>query len=222
LLNDIRNLSKPETLYKQLERFFDKESSKVAGAIVAGFLSGGDRRSGNLARAVVGRGVRDETGLPSMRIGVFKGPAQDYAGVQEHGTKGKEPDSPIPTIKPRKAKALAFPVPKGGAVTRAGVARFDGPRDFPKPLRFVPFTSSGIAIGGLYDKASLEREQKRARRQDRHVSLRNVKLVYLLLTQVDLHGKHYLRDGLEAALPGTVLRLSLFLKDLLSRKKRII
>jgi hypothetical protein len=206
-----------EELFKEILRFFKKDSLIVAGAIIRKFLSGKRgtkrkdqlaRRTGTLARSVTGQATLFQ-GLPAMRIGVFRGPALKYANIQDVGG----------TIKPRKAKALAIPV--GPALTPAGVERFGGPRKFPGELRFIPFRSSGVAVGGLFEVKSLEKEKKAASRGERPVSLRRAKMYYLLVKQVKIKGVGYLSKGLKGERRNTSRRLETFLRNLLSGKEEI-
>lgn len=165
------------------------------------------RRTGTLERAIVGSAERVGR-LPGMRVGVLKGPALKYAGVQEYGTKGKNPTSPYDTIKPRKAKALAIPAEGGKALTAAGVDRFGGPRGYPGELKAVPFTDSGIAVGALYDMKAHDRLEER----HGEVDLGDLQPVYLLLKKVDIEPKWYLRDGFMERLPLVSRALSRGLK----------
>lgn len=223
LLENFEKLADREFLLDALDRFFQRQANIVAGRISRDFLSGQrlKRRTGTLARSIVGQSVRTG-GIPGFRVGIFKGPALRYAAVQEFGTKGKDPSSPIPTIKPKKAKALAVPNPDGPAVTRAGVSRFDGPRQFPQELRFIPFRDSRIAVGGLYLQSSILQERQAAQQEGRKVNLRNVKLVYFLLKKVDITPQHYLRDGMEENLLEVANDLVKFLRDLLSNKPAVV
>lgn len=150
-------------------------------------------RSGSLARSPVGRaGLHD--GAPSWQIGIFGGPASVYAPVQELGTKGADPSSPIPTIVPKKAKSLAFPLPGGPAVTPAGVPRYPSPRQFPDPLRFVPI-KKGNVVGGLATKEGT--------------------MAYLLLKKVDITPKRFLRSTFEKQVPLAVRDLTNALQALM-------
>jgi len=198
-----------EALYAQLDRFFAKQSLIAAGHISRNMLSGQRlaRRTGQLARSIAGAALRVD-GVPAMRVGVFRGPALKYAGVQEFGTKGKNPDSPYPTIRPRSARALAIPqAPE--AVTPAGVDRFGGPRGFPGELHFVPFRDSGVsqgAIGGLYSDREYDIGIE--------FGFDRAKVAYLLVAKVDLEPKYYLRDGFRSYLPMLSKELAELLADL--------
>lgn len=219
LLERFEELADRELLHAALEKFFARQANIVAGRISQNYLSGQrlKRRTGSLARSIIGVANRPPE-IPGFRVGIFKGPALAYAGAQEYGTKGADPASPIPTIRPKKAKALAVPAPGGPALTPAGVHRYDSPRQFPRALRFVPFRQSGIAVGGLYEKQSLLDEQAAARRGSRPVSLRNAKLVYFLLSKIDLKPRRYLHDGLEDNLLEVAENLVAFLRDLVSTR----
>jgi hypothetical protein len=127
LLDRIVKRTDRESVFKGIDQLFERHAALAAGHAVKNYLSGQrlNRRTGSLARSVVGRALR-VNGIPAMEIGIFGGPAARYAGIQEHGG----------VIVPKRAKALAMPV--GGALTAAGVPRWASPRDYPGELRFVP------------------------------------------------------------------------------------
>lgn len=203
--------------------FFDRQAQLIAGQIVRTSLSGPPkterstslktnklrRRTGTLARSLVGRGEVFKN-LPAFRVGILRGPALRYADVLERGTVGAGGE--LPTIRPRKAKALAVPIDE--ALTPAGVHRFLGPRDAPVELKFVPFRR-GIAVGKLVSKEDFEREEARADREEARMNFANIRSYYLLLRQVDIAPRHYLRDGVRAALPALTRALSKFIHDTL-------
>jgi len=186
---------------------------KVAGHISSNKLAGQlvRRRTGSLARSITGTGLRID-GVPAMRVGVFRGPSSRYAGLLEHGTKPHNPESPYDTVRPiPPRKALAMPV--NDSLTAAGVARYPGPRQDPRELRFVPFRKSGIsqgAIGGLY-----EEKQLKAAGDD----LSKAKAAYLLLAKADYKPRHYLRSGLRDQLPQIALELGQLLGRLAGGRK---
>ena len=186
---------------------FDRQATVVAGRISRQFLSGQllRRRTGSLARSVVGRGEL-VGGAPGFRVGVLTGPSLRYAPAQEYGTRGLEPDSPIPTIRPTGGrKALA--IPEGKALTPAGVTRAEyasGPRPLGDKLAFIP-VFRGRLVGLLVTRSSLQRAQQLAARQQGpgvRVDLGQLDVVFRLVRSVDLRGKHYLRRGVTEALPG--------------------
>lgn len=199
-----------DALNVQLDKFFARESNLAAGHIIKNFLSGQAlaRRSGALARSIVGKAERFD-GIPGMRVGVFRGPALIYAGIQEFGTKGLEGDSPFDTIKPTKAKALAFPPEGSPALTGAGVNRFASPRDFPESLRFIPFRK-GVVVGGLFEEARLKLEQSRLAPGET-IDLSKLQVVYLLISQLDLPAREYLKRGMLDFLPQVASDLATFL-----------
>ncbi len=175
----ILELSNKETLHKIILDLFARESQFAAANIIKTKLSGDPlhRRTGTLARSVVGQ-AEVFNGVPARRVGILRGPALAYAGIQEFGG----------TIKPVNAKALSIPMEP--ALTPAGVDRFGGPRNYPGKLRFLPFRR-GIAVGKLVD----DEEAK---------ALHNpyeAEAVYLLLRSVTIKPKHYLRDGFSEYLP---------------------
>lgn len=203
-LRAIQRRMNPKVFLREILEFFDRQASIGADFIGDEYASGQrlKRRSGNLARSIIGRSLAVGK-VPAMRIGVLRGPALRYAGVQEYGTKGKNPSSPYPTIRPKSAKALAVPI--GPALTPAGVARKPGPEDWDN-LAFVPFRGNKITVGGLYDVNSLHRAGG---------NLRKAKAYYLLMTQVDIEPKWYLRDGFDAWLPELADNLADYLRDVL-------
>jgi len=196
LLRDLTFRWGQDAVYERIVGFFDRQSSIIAGRISKSFLSGDPvrRRTGNLARSIIGRGEL-VGGLPALRVGVFRGPALRYAGVVEYGTRGKNPQSPYPTIVPKKAKALAIPAEDGPAVTAAGVHRYDGPRSFPGELHFVPVLR-GRVIGLLQTDDD--------------------ETAYLLLRSVDIAPRFYLRDGFLESLPELTTKMADFLAKYLS------
>ncbi|MEE8164383.1 MAG: hypothetical protein V3T64_02335 [Myxococcota bacterium] len=214
LLRDLERVSGSEFVAGKLLEFLEREAQLLAGFIVKNFLSGQvlARRTGELARSIVGKAERFEGGLPGIRVGVFRGPALVYAGVQEFGTRGLEPDSPFDTIRPVKAKALAFPPEGSPALTGAGVNRFPSPLDFPEKLRFIPFRK-GVVVGGLFREADLRGTGADTDRDSfaERPSLANLQAVYLLITQLDLPAREYLKRGAQEFLPQIASDLAEFL-----------
>lgn len=188
-LAQLRENVAPQRAQQQLATFFDREASIIAGQISRKIGSGGllHRRTGNLARSIVGFASLVD-GRPGFEVGVVRGPALRYALVQELGTKGKNPESPIPDIVPRQAKALAIPV--GPALTPAGVERYEGPRNYPEPLSFRPSRKPNV-VGVLVTEGE--------------------ETAYILVRSVAIAPKHYLQDGVEGALPDLVVKLEGFL-----------
>lgn len=182
-----------DVLYGNLVEFFDRQANIVAGRTAKRAFTVGDnplrRRTGTLGRSIIGRGEL-VGGLPAMRVGIFRGPALKYAGPLELGTKGKNPDSPYPTIKPKNAKALAVPLDDGPAVTPAGVHRYDSPRNFPTDLHFVPILR-GRVVGLLVTEDD--------------------EAAYLLLRAMDIAPRFYLREGMLESLPEVSEKLAKFL-----------
>ncbi len=193
LLDELSRKWTPEALNTSIMGELAKLSMEGAGEIQRGmageFLA---TRTGNLRRSIVGRAEQTRLG-PAMRIGVFKGPALAYAGVQEFGTQGRNSASPYPTIKPKRAKALAIPTDR--VKTRAGVARGAGfgPRQFAGELVFIPFRKGNI-VGGLFLKEEV-REGVRSG------------AMFLLATEVDLPERAYLKKGFARFMPKLVGRL---------------
>lgn len=182
-------------LFAKLSMLFDKIGARIAGSIVQNSLSGQllKRRTGNLAQSIVGFS-EDVAGVPAIRVGVLRGPALAYAAAQELGA----------TIRPKRAKALAIPTDE--AKTPAGVDRYGGPRNYPGDLKFIPFRNSGVAIGGLFAAETLASG----------LSLRSGRLLYVLVREVRIEAKHFLRDGVNQQLPQVAEELARFLRDELS------
>lgn len=220
----------PKELLQELMFVFDKLGQRAASYTIKTQLSGVAlfRRTGNLARSITGGAVL-RNGVPAVRVGVFRGPALAYAGQQEHGTQDLNPESPYPVIKPKRAKALAWP--QEPVLTPAGVARISSPRQykarFGYELKFVPF-HRGIAVGALYDERELKkatvyeqgRDKKgRFRRKILRLNLENAKAAYILLRQVSLEPAHFLRDGMLGYIPFIAKELTQFLRDLFDERK---
>lgn len=209
-------LSSNDELLERVGRLFDRLSQRAAGYVIKNKLSGQSlhRRTGALAQSVIGRGVRVGR-TPGFRVGVLRGPALRYAGVQEYGTKGENPDSPYATIVPKRAKALAFPPEGSPVLTKAGVARIQSPRDyeaqFGRKLVFVPFRR-GIAIGGLYDERDLASLGKNG-------SLSDISAAYILLRRLDLKPKRFLYEGVTEFLPTVVKELGVLLGSMIAGKE---
>jgi hypothetical protein len=213
LLKALKKGKAPKEVFKAVFDLFDKQAKVLAGRVVSSALSGQlvNRRSGELARSIIGK-AEIIGGLPSIRVGIFRGPALRYAGVQEYGTKGKNPESPYDTIRPKNAKALAIPLDP--VLTPAGVPKISGPRAYKEAfgvdLRFVPFRNSGIAIGALYPANKFKKNGD---------FFANAKAAYLLLRQADIEPKHYMKKTLTKYLPTIARELAALLKDLLNGKK---
>ena len=206
-IDEIKRRSKKGEFENDILKFLDKQASIGADFISDNYVSNQRlrRRSGNLARAIVGRSLM-AAGVPAMRIGIFRGPALRYAGVQEYGTKKYNPDSPYDTIRPKNAKALA--IPTKNAQTPVGLDRFGGPRGLPFKAVFIPFRGTGVAVGGLFDPKTLPPSGS-------NLTLRSAKMYYLLVKQVDIRPKFYLKDGFDAFMPQLVEELAEWLQDYL-------
>jgi len=182
-----------EQVYQSLDRFFGREAAEIATHVIRTKLSGQllNRRTGQLAQGMVGMAHRSG-GVPGLKVGVLRGPARNYAHIQEEGG----------TIRPKTAKALA--IPQGPALTPAGVDRYGSPRNFPGELHFVPFRDSGVAVGGLFTAGGPSLGQ----------------LAYVLVREVTIEGKHYLREGFDEKLPDLLRNLELFLGMMLQGSSR--
>lgn len=146
-----------EKLYEAITGFFGQQSLIAAG-LISRLVAQTLRQRGNLARSIIGRGERIDQ-VPAVRVGVFEGPSLQYAGVQEYGTKGKNPESPYPTIKPKRAKALAVPI--DSSLTASGVPKFDSVRDDKRDLKYIPINRYPV-VGKLVVDTT-QRARKRAR-----------------------------------------------------------
>lgn len=211
----LKALAGKGTLYQEILRFFHGEGGKIGGRIQHGFESGEfgiRRRTGALARGIVGMGVK-VNGLPAVQVGVIKGPSLQYAGVQEYGTVGK--GGKYPTIRPKKGKALAIPVNK--TLTKAGVARYDGPKSDPRKLTFIPSKQLGGngPIGALYDDVEM-RKIARARKKAEEW-LGGFKAAWILVKKVDIRPKRFLRKTFYSSLPELSRNLAAFIKQLMLR-----
>jgi hypothetical protein len=205
-LEQLKKMLVPDEIKLAILKFFDRFAPRIAGYITSHLLSGTPvhRRTGNLARSITGRGV-NVNGIPAVRVGIFRGPALKYAGPIDQGTKPYNPSSPYDTIRPVNAKSLAMPV--NDSLTPAGVARYQGPRQYPGTLKFIPFRSGGNVIGGLFDARNL----KSARDEHGHLDFYKARAAYLLLTKLDLKPTFFLRTGMLAMLPNLAEALSRFL-----------
>lgn len=194
----MKGLEKKE-LFRRIFKLFDKLGSKAAAHVVKTKLSGQvlKRRTAALAQSVVGRATYVASGLPGFRVGIFRGPALKYAAVQEYGA----------TILPVRAKYLAMPV--GEALTPAGVARWKSPRDFPGRLVFIPFRNSGVAVGALYDAASLKTAKLHG-----EMNWEAARKLWVLLKKAKIPARSYLLSGMREFLPQVASELVAFLRDL--------
>lgn len=150
-----------------------------------GYLSGERLRvRSGLLRNSVGYAVDDDASGVTLRLRAGGGPAEvRYARLQEYGG----------VVKPVRAKFLAIPV--GPALTGRGTPRYPSPRDVPG-LRFA-MSRSGQP---MLVKGEDERRGKRK-------TARAGEVWYLLRRSVEVSGKHYIRDGMDAAreaLPVTI------------------
>lgn len=207
-------------------QFGGSRSSKPAPAYTPGAKERKRRRTGSLARSIEGRANTD-AGIPSIEIGIFRGPALKYAGIQEFGTKSYNPNSPYPDIVPREKKALAAPIGPS-ALTPAGVPRYDSPRNFPEPLKPVyrgirgfkwPARSNRHApkskvIGILV----LQKEYEEAVARSitglfdyEEPDFSAVEVVYMLLRSAAIPPGFFLSDGVQDFLPSIITRINDFL-----------
>lgn len=174
------------TLIEILNKIMTPIAARLAGRVVKNQLSGQalKNRTGILSSSITGLTII-RGGLPAITVGVFRGPALAYAAVQEFGTVGA--GGRLPTIKPKRAKALAIPI-GSGALTPAGVSKFQSPRDYvgPGKLQFIPGkTSIGVLVDDVTDEAQ-----------------------YVLAAKVDIPPAHYLLNEMLAALPSIAKQIA--------------
>lgn len=206
-LAKLKQRLEPRAFLQVVFKLFDRIASRAAAYIIKTQLSGSPvkRRTGALAQGMVGRATM-LNGVPGIRVGVARGPATKYAGVVDQGTQDLNPQSPYPVIKPVRARALAMPV--DDALTPAGVAKYDGPRSYPGSLTFIPFRDSGVAVGALYDSASLAALRRATKGP---IDLRQARRLYVLLRQASIPPTFFLRKGMEGFIPELVSELTAYL-----------
>lgn len=192
-------------LTKAFVPFMERQGSLGAAKVTRNMLSGQrlKRRTGSLARGMVGRAELRGQGLPALRVGVLRGPSLKYAEGLEDGA----------DIEAKPGKALA--IPQDAAKTKAGVSRWASPRDYPGELKLVPFRRSGVAVAGLFDADSMEA----AKGPDGEVDLSRATLLYILVKRVHIPAFHYLRDGFNLFLPEFQVALADFVRDLFRRTR---
>lgn len=195
LLERLARRSTAGELFSVIEQFMLSRQSRLAGFVVRSWNRKGNTRTGSLVRSIDAAVFRDEAGLPALEVGVLRGPAQKYAGIQEHGTKSENPDSPYPRfITPKKGKALAMPV--GDALTPAGVARYEGPRNYPEELTFIP-----IQRGDVAGRLVLTSDIEAARALEGEIDYSTIESLYILLYRARIPAKFYIRDGVRRFMP---------------------
>ena len=185
-----------EAFMRAVSTAFEKNALILSGSIVKNFLSGNPirRRTGNLARSV--EAVYEmSSGLPRLRVGVFRSPAVKYARILEYGG----------DILPKRAKALAFPV-GNRAVTPAGVSKFDSPRNYPGTLSYIPIRNpKGNAVALLVDSRDLQ--------------MKTMSATYLLLRKVSIKPRPFLRPGVMAYLPTLTREISVEIRRIFATGK---
>lgn len=197
-INRLQETSKEE-IRKKIDSLFVKERKKIVAFIKDKIQKTNSPgiRSKQLIRSIEGISGRFR-GIPSIKIGVFRLPAAKYATTVEEGTKGENINSSIATIVPKKPniKALAVPNEKDPrVVTSRRVKKYESPRKYPGKLKFIPFTKSGIAIGGLYDVKDL------AHIRTNKLAFSSIAPLYFLLKRVDIPPYPYLRENIKEYLP---------------------
>lgn len=203
-LDQLIQRTEPESLFNAVFQRMGRLAQLAAAHVIRTSLSGQllKRRTGSLARSVIGRAEMIE-GVPAIRVGIFRGPATAYAGALEHGA----------TIRPKRARALA--IPQKAALTPAGVDRWGGPRGYPGRLRFIPFRSSGIAVGRLVDE-----NEARIAAIGGNERLREIQTFYLLVRQVKIPAYHWLSKPIREFLPQIARELGAYFREELTRAKK--
>lgn len=219
LLRQATEQTKPRVVMAHILRLFAKLGPLAAFHIVKTRLSGRSgpgggrsssltlgRRTGSLARSVVGQGVLVNR-LPAIRVGVLRGPSTKYVAVHEFGA----------TIRPKYRKALAFPVDKahggsGRAITPAGVPRYRTARHYPGKLHFIPI-HRGNVIGALVDPKDMPKNAEGKANTEK--GLERMKATYLLMKKVRIPARHPIRSGLVSYLPTIVDELDKLMRDIL-------
>ncbi len=201
-----------ENLRESIDKLFARLATRAARWVVRTQLHFQNlrERSGQLKSSIEGRTERID-GDPSIRVGVFEGPALRYAGIQEYGTQGKNPESPYETIRPVNGKALAMPV--GHALNAMGLPVVPGgPRAWPRPLRFVPTKLHGGMIGMLVDDTLAPKGLPSY--APHAIAQMDPAVVYLLLAKADISPHWYLRNGIETFMPEIMKALEELLRKL--------
>jgi hypothetical protein len=104
-------------------------------------------------------------------------------------------------------------MPTGFALDARGRPRYPGgPRTYPRKLRFRP-VNRGNVLGVLSDPTLVGRGAVPFAPEALSGRLRDVSVVYLLLTQVDLPPHFYLRNGVRMFLPTMVQAVARVLRD---------
>lgn len=199
-LEVLRRRAEPGAVRRAILGFMRKEATIAAGSVVRGMRGRIGSRTG-LLRQSIGARADFVRGAPVLKVGVFRGQAKRYAAAQELGA----------TILPRRRRALAMPGPD--VLTRTGVDRYGGPKNYPGDLHFVPFKRGKNAIGALFSDEQMAR-YRRLRKRGVQNALRQVKAAYILLRRSVLKPREFLRFGFLTFLPGFVKRFESFLKDL--------
>ena len=146
------------------------------------------RSSGRLSRSLEGR-VRDVGGILEVSVGVFKGAAMAYAGVQDQGTKSMNSRSPYPkrgsSITSNRPKPSALAIPTDAAFRANGQLR--SRRD----LVYVPKRKkTGNTVGFLVKPI-----------KGMALSLSDATIFYILVKKVDIKPRFYLSKGLRSYMP---------------------
>lgn len=177
-----------------------KDNAKARMKARSGLLRrsiGGFVRPEGAPRAGIGplrAGADIEVGVAAGGV-TLAGAEVVYAGIQERGG----------TVRPVRRKWLA--IPTASVKTAAGVARYQTPRDFPRPLRFVQFRPDLAALIEVprrkAKKAPAARRQRPVRVERRARTRKRQErpqypVRWWLVKQTTIRAKWYLRDAFAA------------------------
>jgi len=169
-----------------------KPRSTLLRRSIAGFV-----RAEGAPRAGIGplrAGADIEVGVAAGGV-TLAGAEVVYAGIQERGG----------TVRPVRRRWLA--IPTASVKQPNGTARYQTPRDFPRPLRFVQFRADLAALievprrvakkaprGRRQRPVRVERRTRPRRRQERP----EYPVRWWLVKQTTIRAKWYLRDAFDA------------------------
>lgn len=218
LLNKLSSKDK-KSLYKEFDKVMRKNAKLIQTKTRKGLDTGkyGPRsRNRSLRSAIIGEAYRLR-GVPAMRVGVFRDARErKKAFTLEFGTQGLNPDSPVKTIVPKKAKFLAWPNPRNPKVsTRGGRQKYTSPRDYGPKTRAImyrrdPENADGNEIvGGIYDESDLRKRKSN--------SLREMKALFFLMNELDIPASYFLSTPFYEEIPRIREELREIIYNYLSR-----
>jgi hypothetical protein len=83
-------------------------------------------------------------------------------------------------------------------------------------LTFIPFKSTGNAIGALYVEEDVKRERARAKLAKSPMDWNAIRKVYVLLKQAKIPQRNYLLEGMRTFVPQIAEELLMVLQKLAS------